>query len=258
MSIIFDGKTFASQREEKLKEKVRVLKEKGITPCLASILVGDNQASKLYVGLKKKAAERVGIRLEVFDSIDEIERLNKDKSVHGIMIQLPLPPELQDSKFQILDSIAPEKDVDGLRSDTKFLHPTAKAVIDIMNHALSLVTGHRSLITDYRPLTTVCVIGERGMVGAPLVRELKRLGYTLVTRSEEADILVSCTGVPGLIKPEMVKKGAIVIDVGSPRGDVDPEVKEKAFFITPVPGGVGPVTITCLLENLIVACFSKI
>ena len=246
MAIIFDGRTFAAKKEEELKEKVSTLRQRGIVPRLASILVGDDPASKLYVGLKKKAAERVGIEVEVIDSTDEIERLNKDEGVKGIMIQMPLPDGLEDRTESIINSINPDKDVDGLRSDSKFLHPTSKAVIDILKEAEGQL--------KVKP-KSACVVGGRGMVGAPLVKELKRLGYELTEKREEADILVSCTGTPNLIEPDMVKKGAIVIDVGSPKGDVEFEdVSKKASFITPVPGGVGPVTISCLLENLISAC----
>jgi len=246
MSIIFAGRAFASKKEKELKEKVQELKKKGINPTLASILVGEDPASKLYVALKGKAAERAGIKLEVFDSVDVIEDLNKDPRFQGIMIQLPLPQEFKARSQEIVNTISPQKDVDGLRGDSKFLHPTSKAVVDILKEA------EKELNLNPK---SVCVVGSGGMVGAPLVKELKRLGYELIEERNQADVLISCTGVAGLITADMVKDGAIVIDVGSPKGDVDfAGVSPKAAFITPVPGGVGPVTISCLLENLISAC----
>jgi len=246
MSIIFNGRAFAREKEIEVEKRVKTLKEKGIISCLASILIGDDPASKLYVGLKKKAAERVGIRLEVFDSVDEIGRLNRDKNVHGIVIQLLLPDAILNSKLQILNSIKPEKDVDGLRKDSPFVHPTAMAVLQVIEIAKSLLTVHRSPFT-------ICVVGKTGMVGSALLREIRNTDYKLVEKSEDADILVSATGSPNIIKANMVKKGAIVIDVGSPKGDIDPSCYEVAGFVTPVPGGIGPITISCLLENLIVS-----
>jgi methylenetetrahydrofolate dehydrogenase (NADP+)/methenyltetrahydrofolate cyclohydrolase len=250
MAIIFDGRAFAAQKEESLKNDVTHLKSKGITPHLASILIGEDPASKLYVGLKKKAAERIGAELDVYflkdktqvsDVLHLVNSLNQDKNVHGIMIQLPLPASLANSKLEILNSISAEKDVDGLRSDSVFVHPTAKAVIQIINE--SQVKSKK-----------ICLVGS-GMVGSALAKEIKKEGFDQVFDTNEADIVVSATGRPGVIKAESIKKGAIVIDVGSPKGDVDFEnVSKKAGFITPVPGGVGPVTISCLLENLIAAC----
>lgn len=255
MAIVFDGRAFAAKKEERLKNVVLGLKSKGITPRLASVLVGDDPASNLYVSLKKKVAQRVGIELEVIGFASEIERLNKDESVHGIMVQMPLPEELRGKTQEIINSISPNKDVDGLRNNSKFLHPTSKAVIDILKEA------ERELKITPK---SVCVVGATGMVGTPLVKELKKEGYEVIECNSDteglsdktlsADVLISTTGIAGIITGEMVKEGAVVIDVGSPVGDVNPNVSEKATFITPVPGGVGPVTISCLLENLIQAC----
>lgn len=253
MATIFDGRQFALQKEEELKSL-------GKHPKLVSILVGDNEASHLYVNLKKKFAERVGATLEIasFNSdvssgqIKEfIEDANADSSVNGIMIQLPLPESLKSETSDLVNSISPLKDVDGLGENSMYLHPTSKAVIQIISES-----GKDSGI--------VCVVGATGMVGRPLVKDLKEKGYEVIECDSEtknlkeetlkADILVSTTGVPNLIKEDMVKEGVVVIDVGSPKGDVDFEnVSKRASFITPVPGGVGPVTIACLLENLMEA-----
>jgi methylenetetrahydrofolate dehydrogenase (NADP+)/methenyltetrahydrofolate cyclohydrolase len=269
MATIFDGRRFAAEKEITLQNRVLGLKAREIYPKLASIIVGNDLASELYVNLKKKAAERIGAELDVYripenvesdDLILLIDTLNTDKTVQGIMIQLPLPRGLDEYRQKVIKTILPSKDVDGLREDSPFLHPTSKAVIEIIDEAkkekdLSLKAG----------FSKVVVVGATGMVGAPLVKELKNEGYQVVAcdtntpdlkgTTLQGDIVISCAGVHNLIMDDMVKDGAIVIDVGSPRGDVDFElVLKKASFITPVPGGVGPVTISCLLENLIKAC----
>lgn len=253
MAIVFDGRAFAAKKEDELKKKVVELKSRGITPHLASILIGSDPASKLYVGLKKKAAEKIGAELDIYflpekSGLDEvkklIESLNHDKNIQGIMIQLPLPGTLQNYKSEILDLISPEKDVDGLRPDSKFSHPTAMAVMQIIYES-----GVKS--------KKICVVGS-GMVGSAMATEIWREHYEQLFDTREADIVVSATGKPSIIKAESIRNGAVVVDVGSPKGDVDFEsVSKKASFITPVPGGVGPVTISCLLENLISACYNR-
>lgn len=267
-TIVFDGRGFADEKIEELKIISTGLRSRGVLPHLASILIGDDAASRLYVGLKKKAAEKIGAELATYfllertklkDLLILIESLNTDENVHGIMIQLPIPGELGKHKEEIISAIDSSKDVDGLKEDSPYLHPTSKAVMDILHEAeniLRLPCKTRSC--------TVAVVGSTGMVGTPLVKELNKEGYKVLEANIEttnleritknADIVVSATGVPGLIKFEMVKNGVIAIDVGSPRGDFDPEVEDAAAFFTPVPGGVGPVTISCLLENLIEAC----
>lgn len=263
-SIIFDGIMFAAEKEASLGIRVLGLKARGVYPKLASILVGSSPASELYVNLKKKAAEKIGAEVDIYyihenvkidDLILLIDTLNTDENVHGIMVQLPLPTPISKFKDRIIEEIDPKKDVDGLKVDSQFLHPTSKAVIDILKFAEKGLKVHPK---------TICVVGATGMVGTPLVKELKVEGYEVIecdTKTTDlqgltlqCDVIVSTTGIPGLIKPEMVKSGAIIIDVGSPKGDVDLEVSKKVSFITPVPGGVGPVTISSLLENLISAC----
>ncbi|KKU10133.1 MAG: Bifunctional protein FolD, partial [Candidatus Woesebacteria bacterium GW2011_GWB1_45_5] len=132
MPIIFDGKVFAKKKEDDLRKKVEDLKSRGINPKLVSILVGENSGSTLYTRLKKEAAERIGIEFEISSSLDDIEKLNADPKVHGIMVQMPLPEEFQSSEPEILNSIKPQKDVDGLREGSAFLHPTSKAVIQVI------------------------------------------------------------------------------------------------------------------------------
>jgi methylenetetrahydrofolate dehydrogenase (NADP+)/methenyltetrahydrofolate cyclohydrolase len=278
--IIFDGKKFAAEEEKILKEKVDRLKAIGITPKMVSILIGENPESELYLGLKKKAAERVVIKMEIARFTDKVKsdevikyvkKLNKDPEVHGIMIQLPLPPkfkvpsESEGSKFKVLETIDPGKDIDCLTPENlgllvmgkpRFLPATVKSVIKIIHSSKFII--HSS---------NVCIVGGSEIVGKPLAMVLSDAGATVsLCRSatknlkeftKKADILISATGVPGLIKKEMVKKGAVVIDVGIKMsnvkivGDVEKGVEEVAGFLTPVPGGVGPVTVVSLLENLV-------
>lgn len=275
-AIIFDGREFAKLREVGLRIKTYKLQGRGVTPKLVSILIGDDPASKLYVTLKKKAAERIDAVLEDYYvgerlGPDHILRLiqffNKDPQVHGIMVQLPVPKRMKDMKERIIESIDPKKDVDGLRPDTVFFHPTAGAVVAILKEALKYKNSRLRV-------KSVCVVGSTGMVGAPLVdyfsktpagkkgRKYLLTGVDVKTKNlgkvtKKADVLISSVGIPNIITADMIKKNAIVIDVGSPKGDVDPSAALRASFITPVPGGVGPVTITCLLENLVQAAYNS-
>lgn len=263
MAIIFDGKAYALKKKELLRSGVNILREKGIVPHMATILIGDDSASHLYVELKKKFIEEIGCQLDIYNLTEDtklediellIKTLNEDNAVHGVMIQLPLPKKITDYRLQITNSIARSKDVDGLQENSKFVHPTAKAVTEIMSLAVNEIA---------KEIKTVCVVGSSGMVGKPLVHELKRLGYEvtecdkdtddLIFKTINVDCVVSVTGTMNLISPDMVKNEAVLIDVGSPNGDVSPLCEEKASFITPVPGGVGPVTITCLAENLLLS-----
>jgi methylenetetrahydrofolate dehydrogenase (NADP+)/methenyltetrahydrofolate cyclohydrolase len=188
-----------------------------------------------------------------------INTLNEDDTVHGIMIQMPLPDAIKSEKLIINNLIQKNKDVDGLRDDSDYLHPTSKAVMEIL--AMGIYETKIDVIT-------VCIVGSSGMVGRPLVKEFKKLGYIVLEadietedlkqKTLQADAIISATGVMNLVTPEMVNEDTIVIDVGSPQGDISPLAKEKVSFATPVPNGVGPVTITCLAENLILAAQSTI
>lgn len=275
--VIFDGVRFAIEKELILRSQVSKLKKKGVTPKLVSILVGENKKSKLFLSLKKKAAQRVGVELEVvkLDSdtrinelIHRIRKFNNDKKVQGVMVQLPLPKRFSKTDGdRIINSIARKKDIDGMRDDSPFLTPVAKAVLEVVKEALNIVRPSLKA----RPYKVV-VVGAKGFIGRKIVKVLKEMSYQvkgvdletkdLKSKTRKADILICATGVPGLIKGSMVKDKSIVIDVGAPKGDVlFNEEKEKAsfiskkqtLFISPVPGGVGPVTIASLLENLIEA-----
>lgn len=265
MSIVFDGKEYAAKKKMLLQSSVDKVRALGVVPHLATLLIGSNPASILYTNLKKKFIESLGCQVDIYElpidvKFDDIkfliQTLNDDETVHGIMVQLPLPEVISNFRFQILNLIAKNKDIDGLRDDSDYLHPTSKAVMEVL--AMAIYETKIDVIT-------VCVVGSNGMVGKPLVKEFKKLGYIVLEANSDtdkeklqgltlqSDAIVSATGVMNLITPEMVKEDSIVIDVGSPHGDVQKEVVEKAGFYTPVPGGVGPVTITCLAENLILA-----
>ena len=272
--MVFAGKKLALKKENELARRVVGFKKKfGRVPKLVAIQVGENPASELYLKMKKQAAGRVGIDFEVekFPSLVGLTLLlhrirvnNKNPRVDGIMVQLPLPEKLgtDNSKLEVLGSIEPTKDVDCLTPENlgrllmgkpRFLPATVRAVIEIIGEALGSPAGKN-----------VVIVGGSNIVGKPLAMVLSNLGATVtVCRSKtkdlgsftrRAEILVSATSISGLIKAKMVKRGAIVIDVGSPKGDVDfEEVKKVASFITPVPGGVGPITVVCLLENVLEA-----
>ena len=262
MTVIFDGRDFARKKEDLLKKKVRNLPP-SLIPKLVSIIVGKDPASVLYVSLKKKAAERIGCKLLVVSLRSDIlkselklgiEKYNKEKTVHGIMIQLPLPDSFsKKERDEIVNSISIEKDVDGLSDKSSFLTPTVKAVLEILRQA--------AMNVDYHPKMKALVVGHSGFEGKKIFKVLRDMDYdvegadtrtkNLKIKTLKADILVSATGVPDLIKANMIKKGVVLIDVGSPKGDVEKSAYTKASFVSPVPGGVGPVTISCLLENLV-------
>jgi len=272
---LIDGKKIASELEQSLKPRIEKLAEAGVKPCLAVIIAGDDGASKIYVGKKEEACGRLGIEsrktefpenVSEGEIISEIEKLNSDPSVHGILVQLPLPEGIDTKKA--IESIAPEKDVDGFTSANmgklalgiERMPPcTPKGVIRLVESTGKKFEGARA-----------CVVGHGLAVGMPLSLMLKNRGCTVAVcdkhtqnlgqETKQAEILVACAGVPGLVGKEMVKEGAVVIDVGINRvqgklcGDVAfEEVKEAAGYITPVPGGVGPMTVACLMENTVLA-----
>ncbi len=268
---ILDGKKMSAEIREAIKEKVVLLKEKGIVPGLAVILVGDNPASKVYVGQKEKGCLEAGFasflhRLPETTSQEEllalIDKLNADKTVHGILVQLPLPRQIDPDT--VLAAIRPEKDVDGfhpvnigrLVAGLPASEPcTPKGILRLLKSTGIPLAGKEAV-----------VIGRSNIVGKPVALMLLAESATvtichsktadLAEHARRADILVAAIGKPRFVTADMVKEGAVVIDVGINRleeglvGDVDYEpVAEKASWITPVPGGVGPMTIAMLLEN---------
>lgn len=266
---IFNGRKFAKDKEALLLNKVKQLRKHGITPKLAAILVGDDPASKMYVNIKQKVAERIGVSLQLIELkqstaqrlLHLIKELNTDNSVCGIMVQLPLPGKLNEPNTEdlILNAITPEKDVDGLRQDSLYRPAVVKAVLYSIEVAQRLGFALKNI-----KKAKICVVGASGTVGMGVVRVLGEMMVRVVktdvktknlkAKTQKAEILITATGVPDLIRGDMVKPGTVVIDVGAPNGDVDFEsVKNVASFITPVPGGIGPVTVISLMENVVEA-----
>ncbi len=273
---ILNGKDLSVSIREELKKEVDELVNKGITPGLAVILVGDDPASKVYVNNKKKACEQTGIHsFQYFldsttketDLLDMIGQLNEDRAVHGILVQLPLPSHMDEQK--IISAIDPKKDVD-------CFHPynIGKLFTGSPTYLPCTPAGVMELIklSGIAPAGKECVVlGRSNIVGKPLaVMLLKENGTVTICHSKtgnlkevtkRADILVAAVGRAHFITEDMVKQGAVVIDVGINRmdngkltGDVDFEnVKNVAAAITPVPNGVGPMTITMLLKNTVEA-----
>ncbi|HDE6771085.1 TPA: bifunctional methylenetetrahydrofolate dehydrogenase/methenyltetrahydrofolate cyclohydrolase FolD [Staphylococcus aureus] len=273
---ILDGKQIAKDYRQGLQDQVEALKEKGFTPKLSVILVGNDGASQSYVRSKKKAAEKIGMISEIVhleetateeEVLNELNRLNNDDSVSGILVQVPLPKQVSEQK--ILEAINPEKDVDGFHpinigklyiDEQTFVPCTPLGIMEILKHA----------DIDLEAKNAV-VIGRSHIVGQPVSKLLlqKNASVTILhSRSKDmasylkdADVIVSAVGKPGLVTKDVVKEGAVIIDVGNTpdengklKGDVDYDaVKEIAGAITPVPGGVGPLTITMVLNNTLLA-----
>lgn len=275
MSILLDGKLLSEKIEQTLINRIKTLKEKGIIPGLTVILVGEDPASQVYVRNKMLACERLGIHSKTItlpadvtqknlESTIKIE--NKDQSIHGILVQLPLPSNLDSES--VLDLISPEKDVDGfnninigklMRGLETTIACTPKGAINMIKSTGIDISGKEAVI-----------VGRSNIVGKPMAMLLMQENATvtvchsktkdLKSHTKNADILVAAIGKPNFITVDMVKPGAIVIDVGINRvngklcGDVDFEhVKEVAGAITPVPGGVGKMTIAMLMENTVQA-----
>ncbi|WP_423828857.1 bifunctional methylenetetrahydrofolate dehydrogenase/methenyltetrahydrofolate cyclohydrolase FolD [Staphylococcus aureus] len=273
---ILDGKQIAKDYRQGLQDQVEALKEKGFTPKLSVILVGNDGASQSYVRSKKKAAEKIGMISEIVhleetateeEVLNELNRLNNDDSVSGILVQVPLPKQVSEQK--ILEAINPEKDVDGFHpinigklyiDEQTFVPCTPLGIMEILKHADIDLEGKNAV-----------VIGRSHIVGQPASKLLlqKNASVTILhSRSKDmasylkdADVIVSAVGKPGLVTKDVVKEGAVIIDVGNTpdengklKGDVDYDaVKEIAGAITPVPGGVGPLTITMVLNNTLLA-----
>lgn len=264
MARIFDGKLYSLKKQLLLKSGAKLLKEKGKNLKLATILVGNDSASRLYVNLKKKYIEEIGLEVDIYnlpetakkdEIITLIDTLNTDTNVNGIMLQLPLPENLKGYRDELIEGIEDSKDVDGMKKESKFIPPTVKAVLEILSLARNEVEVE---------VENICVVGASGTVGKVLVKELKKRGNNVLEADENtknlenltkvSDVVISATGVINLISPDMLKQDVILIDVGSPFGDMDPRCGDLASFFTPVPGGVGPVTISCLAENLVTSC----
>ena len=286
---IIDGKQIAQDVRNEVKQKVSELKQKGIVPCLAVILVGENPASVSYVTGKQKALAEVGMKdksMHLPESTTQeellkiIKELNEDSTVHGILVQLPLPKHINEEK--ILLAIDPEKDVDGFHPvNVGNLVIGKKAFLPCTPHGIIVLLQKMQIETSGKHAV---VIGRSNIVGKPVAILLARketnctvtICHTgtknLSEFTKNADIIIAASGHPNTVTADMVKEGAVVIDVGVNRipdstkksgfrltGDVDfDSIKEKASFITPVPGGVGPMTIAMLMKNTLEAAENRI
>lgn len=271
---ILDGKKISSKIREEIKYELDTYES---LPCLAVITIGDDEASKIYVNNKKKACEQVGIGFIHIDYVKEVEEkkvirkiheLNKDKNVSGILLQLPIPDTFDERK--ILNEISYLKDVDGLtdlsigkqnNEDALFIPCTAKGIIEILDYYNIDISSKN-----------VVIVGRSNLVGKPIFREcLKRNATVTICHSKtadlssytkNADILIVACGKKYIIDESMVKKDSVIVDVGMNKingilyGDVNPNVDELCSYRTPVPGGVGPMTVAMLLKNTLIA-FNK-
>ena len=274
MAQLIDGKLISAQIKDELKAEVAQMKERGLIPCLAVIQVGNDPASSVYVNNKKKACAYIGIEslsYELEETISQdallelISELNENEKVNGILVQLPLPKHIDENA--VIDAITPSKDVDGFHPETVgnmcigtrgFLPCTPAGVIQLLKRSNIEIEGKECVI-----------IGRSNIVGKPMAMLLLRENGTVtITHSrtkdlkevtKRADILVVAIGKPKFVTKDFVKEGAVVIDVGIHRnednklcGDVDfDDVVEKVSAITPVPGGVGPMTIAMLMNNCV-------
>jgi len=288
---LIDGKAAAATlRARVAAEATRLKTAHSITPTVAVVLVGDDPASAVYVGAKGKAVKEAGfeardLRFPAFlseaDLIAEVAALNRDPSVHGILVQMPLPPQIE--ARNVIDAIHPDKDVDGLTAAN-----AGRLMLGEfgLNHGLVACTPLGAMMLIRETLgrdiagANALVIGRSELVGKPMAQLLLQESCTvtmahsktrdLAARAAEADILVAAVGRAGLVRGSWIRKGATVIDVGTNRregeggksklvGDVDfTEALEVAGAITPVPGGVGPMTIACLMKNTLIAACLKI
>lgn len=276
MANLIDGKKISAQIKDELKEEVAQLKEKGISVCLAVVQVGNDPASSVYVRNKKRGCAYVGIESKSYELPEEtteeellalIDTLNRDDSVHGILVQLPVPKQIDENK--IIQAISPDKDVDGFHvanvgalqtGKEGFVSCTPAGVIELLKRSGVEIDGKECV-----------VLGRSNIVGKPMSALLLRENGTVTTCHSHtknlrevcsrADILVVAIGRPQMIDASYIKEGAVVIDVGIHRnpdktlcGDVDfASAEPKCSLITPVPGGVGPMTIAMLLKNCVEA-----
>ncbi|HUQ85446.1 MAG TPA: bifunctional 5,10-methylenetetrahydrofolate dehydrogenase/5,10-methenyltetrahydrofolate cyclohydrolase [Candidatus Limnocylindrales bacterium] len=272
-----DGKEIAEKIFENLKDRVGELEKKNVVPHLAVILVGANPASVAYVTLKQKKGEAIGAKVSLIryetdvttvKLADKVEELNNDPTVHGILIQRPLPPQIDVEKLELLTD--PEKDVDGFHPDSPYTLPLPLAVVKILEE-ICVLKSEKINFNTWLKSKNIVVLGKGPTGGGPIIKLLKKLGthpQVIDSKTEDreelmktADIIIGSVGRENVILPENIKKGVILIGVGilkgndgKLKGDYDPEkIKDVAGYYTPTPGGVGPVNVAMLMVNLIKA-----
>jgi methylenetetrahydrofolate dehydrogenase (NADP+)/methenyltetrahydrofolate cyclohydrolase len=256
--VVFDGREFADNEIKRLRDEVIKIEARlGRKLKLVTIYNPEHGPSRVYTKIKENMAGTIGIEFQKFSIFnlqfsinDLIIKLNIDKTVDGIMIQMPLLDSDRDKDLRNL--ISPEKDVDGLNPDSNVMPATVRAVMEI----LQVAQRHSGAKAQ-----SIFIVGNKGLVGARLQKELKCEGMDKEDwepkRLKDAEVIISATGMAKLINGQMVKKGVIAIDVGYPKGDFDPSTLLRASFFTPVPGGVGPVTVAMLFANLVDLCQTK-
>lgn len=260
--MILNGKKIAGQIRKQLKNNIEKHK---LIPGLAIILIGKNPNSAIYVKLKQKASKKIGIKCQTFlfaskckqkDVLNLIEKLNNNLKIHGIIIQMPVPKHLNPDL--LVNSILPNKDVDGFQKKSKFNSPTHQAIIRLIKASKQNLKNKKAIILCKNPIFAnplKNLLEKHSLLTSWRVSPSKEIG--------KADIIISALGQPNIVKPIMVKKNAIVIDVGYSRiknrtwGDVDSKMKEKNVFLSPVPGGVGPLTVAYLLKNVYLSACGK-
>jgi methylenetetrahydrofolate dehydrogenase (NADP+)/methenyltetrahydrofolate cyclohydrolase len=276
---ILDGKAIAAEIRAEIAERVHALADRGIQPGLAAVLVGDDEGSRIYLGTKHKACADVGMRSEQIDLpsyttegqlLATIRRLNRDPEIHGIIVQLPVPKHI--SELNVQTTIDPAKDVDGLhplnvglmvRGDPSFPPATPFGIVELLLRSGIELEGAEVVVVGYGPLVGAplsIMLAQDSIRGNSTVTICHILTRDLAAHTRRADILVAAAGKPQIITADMVKPGAVVIDVGVHRTDAGlvgdvmfDDVKEVAGAITPVPGGVGPMTTSMLLLNTVAA-----
>jgi methylenetetrahydrofolate dehydrogenase (NADP+) / methenyltetrahydrofolate cyclohydrolase len=266
-----DGKQIAQNILNNLKEKINELKKEDIVPHLAIIIVGNDPASVAYVRQKELKAKSIGAQTTILkldqqtseaDLLKIVEKWNTDRNIHGIIVQQPLPRQINTQI--ITQAIDPKKDVDGFNSKSKFEMPIAMAVLEILKSVSSVP------LKGWFRSRNIAIIGKGETGGKPIINAMHKLGiepFVIDSRTKNlqdiirnADIIISAVGKTNVVRPEMIKQGVILIGVGQCRengkivGDYDEEkIKDIASFYTPTPGGVGPVDVACLLKNAILA-----
>lgn len=265
--MVIDGTKLAQTILDDLHKEVQSLQPKDIHPSFIVILVGDDPASTTYVKRKQKVAEQIGVNFNLYKFkenvserklLERIDLLNKDNNIHGIIVQLPLPQQLDTHK--IGERVDPKKDIDGFHPQTYFIPPIAQAVLEVLN-SINVNPKDKKVV----------VIGRGETAGKPIANVLIQKGAKVTVAhsktenisffTKQADIIVSCVGKPNVVKPKMVHKDSILIGVGLHReedgklhGDYDEEkITNEVAYYTPTPGGMGPVNVACLLKNVIKA-----
>lgn len=273
-----DGKQIASEILENLKTRIKKLREKKITPRLAIILVGNNPTSVAYVKQKELKAKSINIKTFTYsldskirnsELIKLIDKLNKDNKTHGIIIQRPLPQQINED--EVSKAVDFQKDVDGFHPNSHFQMPLAMAVLKVLEKVYVNTPELESRFVDWLKSKKIVVIGKGETGGKPIIQmfEKMKIPLTIIDSkiknpeilTKKADIIISAVGKENILKPQMIKRGVALIDIGISRGksaklmgDYDQdEIKNIASFYTPTPGGVGPINVAMLLKNLVLA-----